>query len=192
MHDSTSHLRVSGGDQDLMRRMLGGGEEAFVELYARHQGPLFRFSLHMTGSTTMAEDVTQDVFLALMVHGRRFDASRGNLRSFLFGIARNHILRRLDKERGLQSEPEDFDVPSDVDALEDLTRRETIEGVRRAIVSLPRVYREAVVLCELEECSYEEAALVLECPVGTVRSRISRGREMLARKLEGIAQARSV
>ena len=182
--------RVS--DRELVRKMLGGGEAAFAELYARHQGPVFRFGLHMTGSVSIAEDVTQEVFLALMQHGQRFNPSRGTVRSFLFGIARNHLLRRLEKERGLQPESAEFDVACDSDTLEDLTRGETIEGVRRAVLSLPQTYREPVVLCDLEDASYEEAAAILECPVGTVRSRISRGRQMLARKLAGVAAARSV
>jgi len=72
---------------------------------------------------------------------------------------------------------------SDENVFDDLTRREMVEHVRRAVVSLPPMYREAVVLCDLENASYEEAAMVLECPVGTVRSRLSRGRLMLAHKL---------
>ena len=69
------------------------------------------------------------------------------------------------------------------DLLDDVMRRETVEQVRQAVVSLPPMYREAVVLCYLENLSYEEAAAVLECPVGTVRSRLSRGRVILAQKL---------
>jgi len=180
------------GDQELAGRMLRGEEEAFAMLYERHQGPVFRFVLHMTGSTPVAEDVTQEVFLALMEHGRRFDASRGTLRSFLFGIARNHMLRRLEKDRAVEQEPVEFDPAGDDDVLGDLTRRETIEGVRRAVLSLPQVYREAVVLCDLEDASYEEAAGILDCPVGTVRSRISRGRGILAQKLANEAGVRSV
>jgi RNA polymerase sigma-70 factor (ECF subfamily) len=64
-----------------------------------------------------------------------------------------------------------------------LTRRESIDEVRRAVLSLPPVYREAVVLCDLGDASYEDAALALGCPVGTVRSRLSRARAMLAKKL---------
>ena len=178
-------------DQDLVRRMLGGGEQAFADLYSRHQRPVFRFVVHMTGSIAIAEDVTQEVFLALIEHGRGFQAARGNLRSFLLGIARNHVLRRWAKERATDQEPEEFDVACEADTLHDLTRQETIEGVRRAVLSLPPAYREAVVLCDLEDASYEEAAAILACPVGTVRSRISRGREMLVRKLACLAEARS-
>ena len=71
-------------------------------------------------------------------------------------------------------------LPDGSDVLEDLTRRESVEQVRRAVLSLPPVYREVVVLCEFQDSSYEEAALALDCPVGTIRSRLNRARGMLA------------
>src|SRR4029077_7848542 len=90
-------------------------------------------------------------------------------------------LRRIEKERTAEPLGEEFAGGEDL--LDDLTRRETVEQVRRAVLSLPEAYREAVVLCDLENASYEDAAAALECPVGTVRSRLSRGRAMLAQKL---------
>ena len=123
--------------------------------------------------------------MALIEHGTRFDPSRGTLASFLYGVARNMVLRRLEKERVTESIE---DRAGDLDLLEDLTRRETIEQVRRAVLSLPPVYREAVVLCDLQDVSYQDAAVALDCPVGTVRSRLNRGRSMLAQKL-GMAAA---
>jgi len=172
---------MSESDEKLLGRMLEGDEEAFTTLYRRRQGPVYRFALHMTGSTGIAEDVTQEVFLVLLENGRRFDGSRGPLLSFLYGIARNRVLRRIEKERAAEPVVEDY--AGNEDLLEDLTRRETVEQVRRAVLSLPNAYREAVVLCDLENVSYEDAAAALECPVGTVRSRLSRGRAMLAQKL---------
>ncbi len=157
--------------------MLSGDEEAFTALYRRRQGPVYRFALQMTGNAIVAEDVTQDVFMALLSKKAKFDETRGTLASFLYGIARNLVLRRLEKT----AEIEDYAGPDDL--LDDLTRRETIETVRRAVLSLPPVYREAVVLCDLQDTSYEDAAQVLDCPVGTVRSRLNRGRSLLAQKL---------
>ena len=94
--------------------------------------------------------------------------------------------RRLDRRPGAEMEiTEECAGPEDL--LEDLTRRESIEQVRQAVLSLPPVFREVVVLCDLQDSSYEEAAAALDCPVGTVRSRLSRGRAMLARKLRGAA-----
>jgi RNA polymerase sigma-70 factor (ECF subfamily) len=174
---------MSECDEKLLERMLEGDEEAFTALYRRRQGPVYRFALHMTGSAAIAEDVTQEVFLALIENGRRFDGTRGPLLSFLYGIARNRVLRRIEKERAAESVSAAEEYAGREDLLEDLTRRETVEQVRRAVLSLPEAYREAVVLCDLENTSYEDAAAVLECPVGTVRSRLSRGRAMLAQKL---------
>ena len=169
-------------DQELLKLALPGDEGAFTALYHRRQGAVYRFALHMTGSVTIAEDVTQETFLALLTQGARYDESRGSLAAFLYGIARNFVMRRLDRARDFALE----DSASAEDVLDDLTRRETIEHVRRAVLSLPPVYREAVVLCDLSDASYEEAAVALECPVGTVRSRLSRARAMLAQKLNGV------
>jgi RNA polymerase sigma-70 factor (ECF subfamily) len=174
---------MSESDEKLLGRALKGDEEGFTALYRRRQSPVYRFALHMTGSMAVAEDVVQEVFLALLENGRRFDASRGTLLSFLYGIARNRILQRIGKDRGTEPVSAAEDVPDGEDVLDDLTRRETVEHVRRAVLSLPTAYREAVALCDLENASYEEAAAALECPLGTVRSRVSRGRAMLANKL---------
>jgi RNA polymerase sigma-70 factor (ECF subfamily) len=174
-------------DELLLRRMLQGDEEAFTALYRRRQGAVYRFALHMTNSVSAAEDITQEVFLALIENGRRFDATRGKVLSFLYGIARNHALRRIEKEWRIEPETVIEDYAGDEDMLGDVLRREAIDRVRRAIVALPPMYREAVVLCDIEDLPYEEAAAVLECPVGTVRSRLSRGRAMLAQKLARVA-----
>ena len=169
--------KVQYTDQELLLLMLSGDEEAFTALYRRRQGPVYRFALQMTGNVVIAEDVTQEVFMALLLKKAKYDASRGSLASFLYGIARNLVLRRIEKT----AEIEDYAGPEDI--LDDLTKRETIENVRRAVLSLPAVYRETIVLCDLQDTSYEEAALVLDCPIGTVRSRLNRGRSMLAQKL---------
>ena len=174
---------MSESDEQLLARILKGDEEAFAALYRRHQRPIYRFALHMTRDQTIAEDVTQEVFLALLENGRSFDPTRGSLLSFLYGIARNRVLQRIQKQWRDEPVDEIEQHASDENVFDDLTRREMVEHVRRAVVSLPPMYREAVVLCDLENASYEEAAMVLECPVGTVRSRLSRGRLMLAHKL---------
>jgi RNA polymerase sigma-70 factor, ECF subfamily len=170
-------------EQERLKRLLRGDEEAFAALYRARHAAICRFALQMTGRQDLAEDITQETFLALALHGKRYDASRGTVMAFLYGIARNLVLKRLERER-----PEDAETPveefaGDEDVLGDLTRRESIDEVRRAVLSLPAAYREAVVLCELGEASYEDAAFALGCPVGTVRSRLSRARAMLAKKL---------
>jgi len=173
-------------DAALLEQALTGAEDAFTALYRRRQGSVYRFALQMTGSTAIAEDVTQEAFLALLLHGTRYDEARGTVASFLYGIARNLVMRRLDRRPDAELEYVD-EIAGPEDVLEDLTRRESIEHVRQAVLSLPPVFREVIVLCDLQDSSYDEAAAALDCPVGTVRSRLSRGRAMLARKLRGVA-----
>ena len=181
-------------DADLLRLMLAGDEEAFTALYRRRQGGVYRFALQMSGSEAVAEDVVQETFMVLMRDGGNFDAGRGSLAAYLYGIARNHVLRAFDRERALvrfDDEAGDFtDAPHEnliarPDPLGDLTRAESVEKLRQAVLALPSHYREVVVLCELHEMSYAEAAEALGCAVGTVRSRLHRARAMLAEKLRG-------
>jgi RNA polymerase sigma-70 factor, ECF subfamily len=176
-------------DNELLRLMLAGDEEALAQLYRRRQGSVYRFALQMSGSQTIAEDVTQEVFLFLMRDGHVFDPGRGALGSFLLGVARNHVLRRLRVDQLLSPLGDDDDenpamqAGTDLCPLDDLTRAETIEAVRKAVLSLPPKYREVVVLCELQDVSYVETAEILGCAIGTVRSRLHRARALLLTKL---------
>lgn len=176
-------------DDELLVRLRSGDEEAFVALYRRRQGAIYRFAMHMSGSAAVAEDVTQDVFLVLMRGECGYDPERGTLSGYLFGIARKLVLRGLERGRSAVAlEPEgDESSPPELavldDPLADLTRRESIAALRRAVQALPRRYREVVVLCDLEELDYADAALALGCPIGTVRSRLHRARALLLEKL---------
>src|SRR3954466_7957319 len=86
-------------DEDLLRRSVAGDEDAFVSLYRRRQTGIYRFALHMSGSTSVADEVTQEAFLTLIREGSRFDASRGSVLGYLYGVARKHILKRLEHDR---------------------------------------------------------------------------------------------
>jgi RNA polymerase sigma-70 factor (ECF subfamily) len=192
-------------DDELLRGMLDGDQEAFATLYRRRQGSIYRFSLQMSGSPALSEDVTQEVFMMLMREGLSYDPTRGPLSAFLIGVARNLIRQRLGREQSYVSmEDEGEGAMSDrfhaLDSpLEDLSRGEAIESIRRAVLSLPARYREVVVLCELQELSYSDAASILDCAIGTVRSRLHRARAMLLEKMrpekksepaDSVAQAR--
>ncbi|MFN0169921.1 MAG: RNA polymerase sigma factor [Bryobacteraceae bacterium] len=182
-------------DEELLRLLERGNEEAFTTLYGRRQGGVYRFALQMSGSPQVAEEVTQEVFLSLIRGGGKFDESQGSLRSWLFGAARNQVLRHLDggrryvaiEETDEEGGPGVPEPAAPAQALEDLTHGELVESVRQAVLSLPPHYREVVVLCDLQELSYEEAARSLECALGTVRSRLNRGRAMLVDKLRAYA-----
>lgn len=190
-------------DEELLRLTGAGDADAFTALYRRRQAGIFRFALQMCGSEGIAEDVTQEVFMTL-VGGREgsqlFDPSRGTLASYLYGVARNQVLRRLEKERHFvalidETTEDGSGAPMTAsgtliaahDPLADLARNELIETVRLAVLALPAHYREVVVLCELHEMSYAEAAMVLGCAVGTVRSRLHRARALLVEKLREVS-----
>ena len=187
------NLPKTPSDQDLLRLMCAGDEEAFTALYRRRQGGVFRFAFQMSGSQTIAEDVTQEVFIVLIREAERYDPSRGSVAAYLYGIARNYVLRRFEQDRLLVplADPGEDDaftpaaMIADVDLLGDLTRNEMLEALRASILALPAHYREVLVLCELHEMSYAEAASVVGCAVGTVRSRLHRARALLVERLRG-------
>lgn len=160
--------------------------DRFTKLYRQHSLKIFRFALHMSGSATLAEEVAQETFLMLIRQPERFDPSRGEMEAFLFGVARNLVRRHLDAGRKLEciEDGGEYLFASGEDILGDLTRRENIQAVKDAILALPPKYREAVVLCDLQEMSYERAAEVMQCAVGTVRSRLHRARNLLLVKLQ--------
>lgn len=186
---------TNASDAELLRLLLAGDEDAFTALYRRRQGGVYRFALRMSGSEALAEDVVQEVFMVLMREGRNFDPGRGSLAAYLYGIARNHVLRAFERERGLvrfdaadaeeKTEATHDALVAHDDPLGDLTRVEAVEKLRQAVLALPTHYREALALCDLEEMSYAEAAAALNCAVGTVRSRLHRARAMLAEKMRG-------
>jgi RNA polymerase sigma-70 factor (ECF subfamily) len=167
-------------DVDLLRRLRRGEEDAFMTIYRRHQAPVYRFALRMSGSPAAAEDVTQEVFMALLTGGSRYDETRGALRSYLYGVARNQVARRLERAR---------EVPLEADpgVRVAAARGEDLAALREALQALPVPFREVVVLCELEGLSYEEAARVCAVPVGTIRSRLHRARAQLVASLGGHA-----
>ena len=177
-------------DDELLRLMRLGEEQAFVALYRRLQGPIYRFALQMTGVAAVAEDVTQEVFLALIRTNCGYDASRGTLSAYLFGIARKLVLRHLERTRTTAAEDIEEQAGrqrgfgAGPDPMADLLHHEIMTELRRAVISLPKRYREVVVLCDLEELDYTQAAKLLGCPIGTIRSRLHRARGLLLEKLQ--------
>lgn len=193
-------------DIELMRRLSAGDEDAFVEFYRRHQGGLYRYAVHMAGRPQAAADIVQETFLTLIRHSRKFDEEKGAPAAFLYGIARNHIRKMHEKEgryvalveeMGSGHAPEWNGEPGHSNGngryptssgqretiLDDLERAETAELLRQAVMTLPDHYREPLTLCDLEGRSYSETATLLQCPVGTVRSRLNRARSILLEKL---------
>ena len=153
---------------------------------------MYRFALRMTGNTWAAEEIVQDVFMTLMRDPKKYDATRGALGAFLYGVARNRVMKHLERlPREIPLEEKNEDGTGAGIVLQDAStpamwveKRERRQQVRAAVLELPVEFREAVVLCELEEMSYEEAAKMAGCPIGTIRSRLHRGRALLMAKLE--------
>jgi len=174
---------MEGSDEELYRRMKKGDRAAFAELYERREPGIYRYALHATGSPEAAEEIAQEVFVQLMNANSRFDDTKGSLEGWVFGVARNLIrtMRRL----GPVEEPVDQAVEHDI--LGEIILDEKMMALRQAVRELPESYRDAVVLCDLEERNYDEAAQLMGCPIGTVRSRLHRARALLAAKLKRLA-----
>ena len=178
-------------DQELLRQLAKGNEVAFRTLYERYQGSIYGFVLHMSGNRATAEEVTQEVFMLLIRSPKSYQPEKGSVAGYLYGIARNlarramlHSYRHVELNNGLgPGAGTETGLAMDADVLEDLSQEELIVALRKAVVSLPEQYREAIVLCDLQEMNYAEAAEFLDCSPGTVASRLHRGRAMLKTKL---------
>src|SRR4051812_13143918 len=165
-------------DRELLRQFRTGDRDGFAELYRIHSKAVYRFALYVCADPAKASEITPDVFVWLVHHPDHYDPLRGELGSFLVGVARQLMRRKFSEERRWVE-------------LDDTHRAPVREGfsesdvalVRRAVAALPLRYREVVAVCDLQEKSYEEAATLLECAVGTVRSRLHRARSLLAKKL---------
>ena len=156
----------------------------------RSSGERWRAVWCLHGEREAADDVVQETFLAILRTAGRYDPARGTVGNYLFGIARHVVLGRLSLREvtGIDADTDERAgaAHDDLTVLDSLTRAETIEAVRIAIASLPPLYREVLVLCELQELTYVDAAAIVNCPVGTVRSRLHRARALLLSKLSAL------
>ena len=177
-------------DATLLVAIAAGDEQAFVDFYARRQPDVFRFAFAMARSKSVAQDVTQEVFLNVLENASRFDTAKGSARAWLFGCARYVILDRLRLERRWTDALPEVAIEHEGDAK--LLTEQRVGRLHAALARLPIEYREALVFCDLQEWTYAATAAVLDCPIGTVRSRLHRGRALLAALLvEGEAGART-
>ena len=151
----------------------------FQAAFDQHKDAVYRFAWRMSGSPAAAEDITQDVFVGLLRHPGRFDPSRGTLRAFLLGMARNLALKRWRAEH--RYEPLDDDQVTAVPI--DLDRGAVGDGVGRAVRALVPLQREVIILAEYEGLTLAEIARAVDADVGTVKSRLHRARENLRRML---------
>jgi RNA polymerase sigma-70 factor (ECF subfamily) len=148
---------VEPTDEDLLRRTMAGDSAAFGALYDRRQPSVYRFALRMSGSPSLANDVTQDVFVALMRDGHQFDPERGSVAAYLFGMTRHRVIRTLTRERravslssGNGADPDADEVDRHTldrllvapdEPIDHLLKGETVDAVRQAVSGLPVHYR---------------------------------------------------
>lgn len=180
---------VLDDDRELAERHRRGDARAFEELYRRYAAAVINLAWRLSGSRVEAEDLGQEIFLRVFRHLARFRGEAA-LRTWIFRVAINHCRSRLGRRRA-PTEPLGEGDEGGRQAIDPgpSPERQALASdeerqLERALAGLPPVFREAVVLRDVEGLAYEEIATALEVPVGTVRSRIARGREQLRRAIE--------
>ncbi len=178
-------------DTECMSRLANGDANAVRELYQRHGRALLRFSSAMCRSRQAAEDMVHDTFVALMRERISFDPAQGTVFGYLCGVLRHRVSRHFRQQRrwvaldagndGSGAYPADSGGPAD-----EIARSEITAAFRRAMLELPLQHREVIALCDLEELPYTTVAGILDCPVGTVRSRLHRARALLTIRLASL------
>jgi RNA polymerase sigma-70 factor (ECF subfamily) len=193
--DWANALSWGRDEADLVHELQAGSETAFDWLVTHYHAPVYNLILGMLGDTSDAADGTQEVFLKAFRGIRNFRQG-SSLKTWLYRIAIREALnhkrwfkRHLQKNVSIDAEPEEGKAHIELEDLsatpfEQLAALEIQVAVHGALQQVPDVFRSAVILRDLEGLSYEEVAEVLECSIGTVKSRILRGRRALREILE--------
>ena len=173
-------------DELLLARAGAGDPAAFMQVYERHRGAIFRFSYRLSGSAEVAEDITHDCFLSLIKKPGNFQPGRASLRTYLLSAARNLWLKQL-RDSGRESAIDELGADGFIALGKEPLRRllddELSMKVQEAVSSLPPLQREALVLFEYEGLALSEIASMVGTDVGAVKSRLSRAREQLRKAL---------
>jgi RNA polymerase sigma-70 factor (ECF subfamily) len=169
-------------DASLLTIASRGESDGFRQLFQRHYEAVFCFAYRLSGSTPVAEEITQDCFLSLLQHPVRYNSARGSLKTYIYGIARNLFLKHLRRngmdvnleDSGAAARPDEGPDPAEL-ALRD----ELGEAVRKAVAMLPPLQREALVLFEYEGLTLVDIAHIVGAEVMAVKSRLARARDNL-------------
>ena len=173
-------------DTELLQRATHGDEAAFQLLYQRHCAVVYRFAYRLLGTEAAAEDVAHDCFMALLRRPDAFDPRRASLRTYLLAAARNLAFkqfRRNGHELLVEEWPDEPAGPEELNPLRQLLAAEAAAEVRRAVLLLPPLQREALILFEYEELSLSEVAHITGADVNTIKARLHRARQSLKREL---------
>ncbi len=175
--------------ESLIQRCLSGDQAAWDAIVRQHRRKVFNVAYKFVGRHDEAEDLTQEIFLKIFKALDTFDR-RANFQTWLISVSRNLC---IDHYRSVRKERETIDRDIDANTLTPASReaspmaaleqRDRVTLLRQALASLPETLRTAVVLRDLQELSYQEIATELKLPEGTVKSRINRGRNELARQI---------
>jgi RNA polymerase sigma-70 factor (ECF subfamily) len=183
---------MKNDDVEQMARLAAGDISALRGLYETHGRALLRFSASMCRSRQAAEDLVHDTFVALLRGQTLFDPAQGSVFGYLCGVLRHRINRHFRQEKRWVALDSDADARApaadahESGTVEEIARSELSAAFRRAMLELPLQHREVISLCDLEELSYVTVAGILDCPVGTVRSRLHRARALLTLRLASL------
>jgi len=169
-------------DELLLEKAGEGDQAAFLELYDRYREPIFRFAYRLLGSVEIAEDVTHDCFLSLIRKPENYRPERASLKTYLYAAARNLALKHFrsqGRETGMDEIAEEPQEAPSRGPLRRLLDEELATQVREAILSLPPLQREALILFQYEGLSLSEVAEIEGTDVGAVKARLYRAREGL-------------
>jgi len=173
-------------DSERMARLAAGDAGALHELYEKHGRALLRFSSAMCHSRQSAEDLVHDTFVALLRGPHLFDPAQGSVFAYLCGALRHRVSRHFrQQKRWVELDGHDARAVNQ-DPADELARSEASAVFRRALLELPLQHREIIALCDLEELPYHAVAAILDCPIGTVRSRLHRARALLTLRLASL------
>ncbi len=174
-------------DELLLKQAGEGDQAAFLDLYNRYREPIFRFAYRLLGSVEIAEDVTHDCFLSLIRKPENFRPERASLKTYLYAAARNLAMkhfRNQGRETGLDEVSEEPKDSPRRGPLRRLLDEELATFVREAVLSLPPLQREALILFEYEGLSLNEVAEIAGTDAGAIKARLYRAREGLRRILK--------
>ena len=182
-------------DSELVKGCLAGEHGAWESIVRQYNSRIYNLAYRFTGRFDEAEDLAQEIFLKVYRTLGTYRPESGSLLTWMVRVGRNHIIDHYRKFKTERSQTDSLEVEYDkaeenparfANPAEALEKRELSERVHRTLLRLSEDLREAVILRDLEEFTYEEIAIMLNVPVGTVKSRINRGRAELARLLKAI------
>ena len=183
-------MTTTGDDAEYVAQLVAGNGGALRPLYERHGRALLRFSAAMCRSRQSAEDMVHDTFVELMREPANFDPAQGSVFAYLCGVLRHRISHHWRQQKRWVALDEDAPaqihdacIQDGTGPVEEIARSELTAAFRRAMLELPLPHREVIALCDLEELPYTTVASILDCPVGTVRSRLHRARALLTIRL---------